>query len=103
MKFLLCSSGVSNPSIHAALVELLGKPICESNALCMPTAGSCSLPVRERARRPDLRVVAELPGRSRSRRSVADRSPAAHAPRCPSGTSCLPRGRLIVSCAGDDQ
>ena len=37
MKFLLCSSGVSNPSIHAALVELLGKPICESSALCIPT------------------------------------------------------------------
>ena len=37
MKFLLCSSGISNPSIHGALVELLGKPISESNALCIPT------------------------------------------------------------------
>ena len=37
MKFLLCSSGISNPSIHDALVELLGKPIAESNALCIPT------------------------------------------------------------------
>ena len=37
MKFLLCSSGISNPSIHDALVELLGKPIAESNALCVPT------------------------------------------------------------------
>ncbi len=27
VKFLLCSSGISNPSIEAALVELLGKPI----------------------------------------------------------------------------
>ena len=27
MKFLLCSSGISNPSIHETLVELLGKPI----------------------------------------------------------------------------
>ena len=37
MKFLLCSSGISNPSINDALVELLGKPIAESNALCIPT------------------------------------------------------------------
>ena len=37
MKFLLCSSGISNPSIERALVELLGKPIAESTALCIPT------------------------------------------------------------------
>jgi dipeptidase E len=37
VKFLLCSSGISNPSIHDALVELLGKPISESDALCIPT------------------------------------------------------------------
>lgn len=38
MKLLLTSAGVKNPSIHDALVELLGKPIAESNALCIPTA-----------------------------------------------------------------
>ncbi len=38
MKLLLTSGGVTNPSIRAALVELLGKPIAESNALCIPTA-----------------------------------------------------------------
>ena len=38
MKLLLTSSGVSNTSIHTALVDLLGKPIAESNALCIPTA-----------------------------------------------------------------
>ena len=37
MRFLLCSSGISNPSIHDALIELLDKPIAESNALCIPT------------------------------------------------------------------
>jgi dipeptidase E len=37
MKFLLTSSGISNPSINDALVELLGKPIAESSALCIPT------------------------------------------------------------------
>jgi len=37
VKLLLCSSGISNPSIHDALVELLGKPIAESSALCIPT------------------------------------------------------------------
>ncbi len=37
MKLLLTSSGISNASIHDTLVELLGKPIAESNALCIPT------------------------------------------------------------------
>ncbi|MBI1297813.1 peptidase E [bacterium] len=38
MKLLLTSGGVTNPSIRAALVDLLGKPIAESTALCIPTA-----------------------------------------------------------------
>jgi len=38
MKLLLTSSGIRNPSIHNALVDLLGKPISESKALFVPTA-----------------------------------------------------------------
>jgi dipeptidase E len=38
MKLLLTSAGICNPSIYAALVDLLGKPIAESSALCIPTA-----------------------------------------------------------------
>ena len=38
MKFLLTSAGIKNDSIHNALVDLLGKPIAESSALCIPTA-----------------------------------------------------------------
>ena len=38
MKLLLTSGGVTNPSIHSALVQLLGKPIAECHALCVPTA-----------------------------------------------------------------
>src|SRR6266540_132025 len=38
MKFLLTSAGIKNTSIHDALVDLLGKPIAESSALCIPTA-----------------------------------------------------------------
>ena len=38
MKLLLTSGGISNTSIESALVELLGKPIAESSALCIPTA-----------------------------------------------------------------
>ena len=38
MKMLLTDAGITNPSIAAALVELLGKPIEECNALCIPTA-----------------------------------------------------------------
>jgi dipeptidase E len=39
VRLLLTSAGVKNPSIKNALVELLGKPIADSNALCIPTAG----------------------------------------------------------------
>ncbi|WP_426581026.1 Type 1 glutamine amidotransferase-like domain-containing protein [Mucilaginibacter sp. R-33] len=38
MKLLLTSAGISNISIQNALIELLGKPIAESNALFVPTA-----------------------------------------------------------------
>ncbi|MCI0584293.1 MAG: Type 1 glutamine amidotransferase-like domain-containing protein [Chloroflexi bacterium] len=38
MRLLLTSAGIKNPSIHDALVDLLGKPIAESTALCIPTA-----------------------------------------------------------------
>jgi len=38
MKYLLTSSGISNDSIRNVLVDLLGKPIAESSALCIPTA-----------------------------------------------------------------
>lgn len=38
MKLLLTSAGIKNASINGALVELLGKPVAESNALCIPTA-----------------------------------------------------------------
>jgi len=38
MRFLLTSAGIKNASIRAALVDLLGKPIAESSALCIPTA-----------------------------------------------------------------
>jgi dipeptidase E len=38
MKLLLTSGGVKNPSIHNALLDMLGKPIADCNALCIPTA-----------------------------------------------------------------
>jgi dipeptidase E len=38
MKLLLTSAGIKNTSINDALVDLLGKPISESSALCIPTA-----------------------------------------------------------------
>jgi len=38
MKLLLTSAGIKNPSIEEALVGLLGKPIAECDALCVPTA-----------------------------------------------------------------
>ncbi len=38
MKLLLTSGGVTNPSIESALVDLLGRPIADCSALCIPTA-----------------------------------------------------------------
>lgn len=38
MRLLLTSGGITNPSIEAALLELLGRPIEECSALCIPTA-----------------------------------------------------------------
>jgi dipeptidase E len=38
VKLLLTSGGVTNSSIHSVLVELLGKPVAECNAICIPTA-----------------------------------------------------------------
>lgn len=38
MKLLLTSAGISNASIHDALVGLLGKPIAEASALFIATA-----------------------------------------------------------------
>ncbi|MBA3469516.1 MAG: Type 1 glutamine amidotransferase-like domain-containing protein [Herpetosiphonaceae bacterium] len=38
MQYLLTSAGIKNQRIHDALVDLLGKPIAECTALCIPTA-----------------------------------------------------------------
>jgi dipeptidase E len=38
MKLLLTSAGIKNASIHDALIDLLGKPIADCDALCIPTA-----------------------------------------------------------------
>ncbi len=47
MRLLLTSAGIRNPSLHAALVSLLDKPIGECTDLCIPTAGY-ALPGGER-------------------------------------------------------
>src|SRR4051812_9002046 len=38
MKLLPSSAGDRNPSIHAALLDLLDKPIDDCRAVCIPTA-----------------------------------------------------------------
>jgi dipeptidase E len=38
VRLLLTSAGITNPSIYQALLALLGKPIAEASALCIPTA-----------------------------------------------------------------
>ncbi|SEO45998.1 Type 1 glutamine amidotransferase-like domain-containing protein [Actinacidiphila rubida] len=38
MRLLLTSAGIKNATLHDALVDLLGKPLAEADALCVPTA-----------------------------------------------------------------
>jgi dipeptidase E len=38
VKLLLTSAGITNPTINDAMVDMLGKPIAECDALCIPTA-----------------------------------------------------------------
>jgi len=38
VKLLLTSGGVTNPTIHTALVDMLGRPVEECHALVVPTA-----------------------------------------------------------------
>lgn len=38
MRLLLTGGGVNNPTMHAALVDMLDKPIDQCTALCIPTA-----------------------------------------------------------------
>lgn len=53
MKLLLTSGGITNPSISRALVDMLGRPIAESTALCIPTA-QWGYPGRKPVSAPDL-------------------------------------------------
>jgi dipeptidase E len=50
VKLLLTSAGIKNASIQDALVTLLGKPIAESDALCIPT-GSTVTPTPDLGKR----------------------------------------------------
>jgi dipeptidase E len=49
MKLLLTSAGIKNASIHDALLDLLGKPVAEASALCIPTSGYAHLGGFDRA------------------------------------------------------
>jgi dipeptidase E len=62
MKLLLTSAGIKNASINDALVELLGKPIAESGALCIPTATYASNNMGDQAEHGDSSAD-ELPPR----------------------------------------
>jgi hypothetical protein len=45
VRFLLISAGIRNKSIRDALLDVLGKPIGESSALCIAT-GSYTQPIQ---------------------------------------------------------
>lgn len=91
MKLLLTSGGVTNPTIREALVEMLGKPVEESDALVIPTAQWGHPCAHRRALgEPSLPTLRE--GR-RSRGSAGDRSGCWNSPRCRASTA-------IAGCPG---
>ena len=81
MRLLLTSAGIKNASIRDALVELLGKPIAESNALCIPTAiyafpggaGRAWRLISGRAASPYVRIGLEVPGSAGAHRTAQHR------------------------------
>ena len=81
MKLLLTSAGIKNTSIHNALVDLLGKPIAESSALCIPTAiyafpggAGIGMAVHQRtSRQPPVRIGLEVVGRAGTHRAAQHR------------------------------
>jgi dipeptidase E len=82
MRFLLTSAGIKNTSIHDALVDLLGKPIAESSALCIPTRGvrapdgrsSRGMAVHQRTiHRTHVRVGLEVVGSAGAHRAAQHR------------------------------
>jgi hypothetical protein len=84
MKLLLTSAGIKNKSIRDALVDLLGKPIAESNALCIPTAiyafpggaGFAWKLISGRAASPPVRTRLEVVGRAGTHRTTQHRKSA---------------------------
>ena len=76
MKLLLTSCGILNTSIHDALVDLLGKPIGESTALCIPTGvqpfpgGPSDVDRFITGRRLPLRPGLEVPGGAGAHRAA---------------------------------
>jgi dipeptidase E len=80
MKLLLTSAGIKNTSIHDSLVDLLGKPIAESNALCIPTAvypmggpGVAWRMITGRGPAPLVRTGLEVPGSAGTHRAAQHR------------------------------
>ena len=94
MKLLLTSAGIKNTSIHDALVDLLGKPIAESSALCIPTAiypfpgGPVNgLSLHQRSdRQPLVRIGVEVVGRAGTHRAPQHQSRVLD--RCGPGDGC---------------
>ena len=82
MRLLLTSAGIKNPSIHKALVEVLGKPISDCNAILIPTAGT-GIPTPpltghggssvDRNPTPHERARMETPGRAGAHRASEHR------------------------------
>ena len=79
MKLLLTSAGIKNPSINDAMVDLLGKPIAECDALCIPTASYGHAAARHhgayrfitgQATTPMVRARVEIPRRARAHRAA---------------------------------
>jgi dipeptidase E len=61
MKLLLTSAGIKNESIRTVLLDLLGNPITESSALCIPTGSYGHMPAGAAAAWRTISGVASTP------------------------------------------
>jgi dipeptidase E len=70
VKLLLTSAGIKNTSIHDALVDLLGKPIAESNAVYAMPSGAGTVWGARTSHHPLVRIGLEVPGSAGAHRAA---------------------------------
>ena len=107
MRLLLTSAGITNTSIHNALVDLLGKPICRvqrplhsHRGAAVPRRTFTRLPVHQRiSPRPHVRIGLEVVGSAGADRSAQHQRTSIGSPRSRRPTLCWSGAAVPCICA----